>query len=120
MDKICIKGLKIFAYHGVNEEEKVNGQDFILDLKLEADLSHAKLSDDINDTVSYSAVRKTVNRVFTSQKFDLIERAAKVVCDEILLEYPQVMSVTLELKKPDAPMNAKFDYVSIKIKEKRD
>ena len=32
MDKILIKVLKIFAYHGVNPEEKENGQDFIFDI----------------------------------------------------------------------------------------
>ena len=31
MDKILIRDLKIFAYHGVNEEEKVNGQNFVFD-----------------------------------------------------------------------------------------
>ena len=34
MDKILIRDLKIFAYHGVNEEEKVNGQNFIFDIDL--------------------------------------------------------------------------------------
>ena len=32
MDEIYIKGLKIFAYHGVNPEETENGQEFELDI----------------------------------------------------------------------------------------
>lgn len=115
MDKIHIKGLEIFAYHGVNPEEKQDGQPFILDLTLYADLSRARQSDDLNDTVNYAAVRKTVQRIFTQEKVNLIERAAQLVCEGILREHPLVQSVELTLKKPQAPMNAKFDYVAVEI-----
>ena len=47
-----------------------------------------------------------MNAVFTAQKYDLIERAAQVVCDAILENYPKVQSVTVELKKPEAPIPA--------------
>ena len=119
MDKIQIKGLEIFAYHGVNPEEKENGQPLLLDITLWADLSRARRSDDLNDTVNYAAVRKTVQRVFTAEKYDLIERAAQAVCDGILGEHPQVEEVRVTLKKPEAPMNAVFDYVAVEVAEVR-
>lgn len=119
MDKIFIKGLEIFAYHGVNPEEKENGQPFILDITLTANLAKARRSDDLNDTINYAAVRKTVQRVFTAGKFDLIERAAQAVCDGVLAEHPKVEEITVLLKKPEAPMNAKFDYVAVEITASR-
>ena len=119
METIRIKGLEIFAYHGVNPEEKENGQKFILDIAMQADISRAAQTDDLNETVNYAAVRKTVNAVFTAQKYDLIERAAQVVCDAILENYPKVQSVTVELKKPEAPINAVFDYVSVEMTRSR-
>ena len=115
MDQIHIKGLEIFAYHGVNPEEKENGQAFVLDIVLTADLSAARRSDDLNDTVNYAAVRKTVQRVFTAQKYNLIERAAQTVCEAVLAEHPRVQRIDLLLKKPQAPMNAKFDYVAVEV-----
>lgn len=115
MDKIIISGLDIFAYHGVNPEEKRYGQHFLLDITLEADLSRARHSDNLADTVNYAAVRKTVQRVFTETKYDLIERAAQAVCEGILMEHPLVQRVCLRLKKPQAPMNAKFDFVAVEI-----
>ena len=119
METIRIKGLEIFAYHGVNPEEKENGQKFVLDLALSADLTRAAQSDDLKDTVNYAAVRKAVNAAFTAQKYDLIERAAQVVCDAVLAGFPQVEAVTLELKKPEAPINAVFDYVSVERTRRR-
>lgn len=113
MDKIYIKGLEIFAYHGVNPEEKRDGQTFILDITLYADLGRARATDDLKDTVNYAAVRKTVQRAFTLESYDLIERAAQIVCEAILREHPRVEKVELLLKKPEAPINAKFDYVAV-------
>lgn len=115
METIRIKGLEIFAYHGVNPEEKENGQRFVLDLAMTANLSRAAQSDDLRDTVNYAAVRKAVTAAFTAQKYDLIERVAQVVCDAVLDGFPQVAAVTVELKKPEAPMNAVFDYVSVEM-----
>ena len=41
MDKILVRGLKIFAYHGVNEEEKIDGQNFILDENVIGDIVYS-------------------------------------------------------------------------------
>ncbi len=120
MDKIIIKGLRLFAYHGVNEEEKQQGQDFIFDIALSVNMNSACSSDDVNDTVSYAKVVKTVRRVFTAEKYDLIEKCADVVAKAILEEYPAVFTVELTLKKPQAPVNADFDYMAVQITRNRD
>ena len=39
MDKILIRDLKIYAYHGVNEEEKINGQNFVIDIDAFVDIT---------------------------------------------------------------------------------
>ena len=67
MDTIHIKGLRLFAYHGVNPEEKRDGQTFLLDIQLHADLSQARHSDRLDDTVNYAAVVKAVRAAFTQR-----------------------------------------------------
>ena len=114
MDKIVIKGLRIFAYHGVNPEEKEKGQPFVLDLTLYKDLSLPGATDDLNDTVNYSRVAKTATRVMLAQKDDLIERAASRVAEAVLAEFP-VREVTVRLKKPRAPIAGDFEYVAVDI-----
>ncbi len=114
MDKIVIKGLRIFAYHGVNPEEKEKGQPFVLDITLYKDLSLPGTTDDLNDTVNYSRVAKTATRVMLAQKDDLIERAASRVAEAVLAEFP-VREVTVRLKKPRAPIAGDFEYVAVEI-----
>lgn len=120
MDKIFIRGLKVFAYHGVNPEEKRDGQHFVLDLTLETDLSKPCSTDNVEDTVSYSKVAKTVLGVMTEASYDLLERTAQRVADQVLAEYPAVQSVEVVLKKPEAPVKADFDYFAVQILRKRD
>ncbi len=116
MDQIIIKGLKVFAYHGVNPSETENGQEFELDIVIDANLDKARKSDDINDTVNYAAVRKTVTRVMTERPYKLIERAADEVAKSILKEFCGIEHVEVLLKKPNAPMSCEFDYVAVRVR----
>ena len=120
MDKIIIKDLKLFAYLGVNEEEKINGQNFVLDITVWADLEKPCESDNVDDTVSYAKIIKKVREVFTAEKYDLLERASQVVCDSIFVNFPAVREREILLKKPEAPIKADFSYVAVEIRRKRD
>lgn len=119
MDKITIKGLQLFAYHGVNPEEKENGQLFVLDVDYYLDLTNACQDDKLGDTVSYAKAVKTIRKVFTAQSYDLIERAAQVVADALLTDFPPIQRVAVTLKKPQAPVSADFDYMAVSIERER-
>lgn len=119
MDKISIKGLKLFAYHGVNPEEKENGQNFVIDLDYYVNIARACQMDTLDDTVSYAKVVKTIRRVFTAEKYDLIERAVQVIADAVLDEFEDIFKVEVTLKKPEAPISAEFDYVAVSITRER-
>lgn len=119
MDKITIKGLRLFAYHGVNPEEKENGQTFVIDLDYYVNIAKACHTDCLDDTVSYAKVVKTVRAAFTDQKYDLIERAAQVVADAVLDSFDEILRVDITLKKPEAPVSADFDYMAVSISRER-
>ena len=113
-DKILIRGLRVYAYHGVKPEEKEKGQPFELDITLHVDVRRSGATDDLRDTVNYSKVTKRVVAVMQEAKYDLIERAAARVAETILKEFP-VEEVTVCLKKPRAPIAADFEYVAVEL-----
>ena len=119
MDKILIRNLKIFAYHGVHAEEKENGQNFIFDIDAYADLSEPCASDSVDDTVSYSKIIYETQRIFTSQKDDLLEKAVQRVADGLFDSFDKIKSLRILLKKPEAPIKADFDYVGVEIFRER-
>lgn len=119
MSKILVKGLKIFAFHGVNPEEREDGQIFILDIEAQTDLETAGKTDMLEDTVSYAKIIKSALATMTSEKNLLLERAAARVAEGLLGEFPAIEAVKITLKKPDAPIIADFEYVAVEIEIKR-
>lgn len=120
MDKITVKGLEVFAYHGVNPEEQEQGQLFILDIVAKLNLQVPCQTDNIEDTVSYAKILKTAQTVMVAQKDFLIERAAQRVSDAILKSFPAIHEIKVTLKKPNAPIKAEFAYTSVTITRGRD
>lgn len=119
MDKILVRNLKIFAYHGVNPEEKEDGQNFVFDIDAYVDISIPCVSDNVEDTVSYAKIIKETVRIFTSQKDDLLERAAQRVADGLFESFDKIKKLRILLKKPEAPIKADFEYVGVEIFRER-
>lgn len=120
MDKILIRNLKIYAYHGVLDEEKANGQYFIFDIDAFVDISVPCKTDCVEDTVNYALMVERITDIFTSQKDDLIERAAQRVADGLFAEFERISALRILLKKPSAPIDADFDWVGVEINRKRE
>ena len=119
MDKVIVKDLELFCYHGVNPEEKIDGQVFVFDIEAGVDLSTPCMTDNVDDTVSYAKIIKTVRRAAQSEKNDLIERVAQRVADELFNEFSKIETVKILLKKPQAPIKADFSYVAVEIERSR-
>ena len=115
MDQIRIKGLEIFAHHGVYPEEKEKGQHFFLDAVLYTDTRRAGLSDELTLSTDYGEVCRLMNEVMCAQTYDLIERAAEQTAQEVLLAFPLIRRLELELHKPEAPIPLPFGDVSVRI-----
>ena len=79
MDKIVLKGLHFYGYHGVFPEETRKGQPFSVDVTLEFDASRAEETDSINETVDYSAVYGTIQKIVEGDPYKLIEKVAAVI-----------------------------------------
>lgn len=118
MDKIYIRDLEFIGYHGVFEEEKKLGQKFYVSLELITNLRDAGLNDDILKTTHYGEVAKTVEKVFFSKKYDLIETLAEDIAREILLNFNLISKLKLEIKKPWAPVGIPLDNVAVEINRK--
>ena len=119
MDKIFINGLQLYAYHGVNPEEKEDGQMFSLDITCYLSLVRSCATDFVDDTVSYAKILKTARKAFLAQKYDLLERAADAVVQAIFADFAPVTQVTVLLKKPQAPIRADFDWVGVELTRTR-
>ena len=114
-DEIIISGLKVFAWHGVYEEEQEKGQNFIINARLSLDTSQAGATDSLDDSVDYGKVCLFINDFMRINRFNLIETVANQLARKIMVRFPLAQSVELEIMKPEAPIPVPFDTVSVKI-----
>ncbi|NLL93135.1 MAG: 2-amino-4-hydroxy-6-hydroxymethyldihydropteridine diphosphokinase [Clostridiales bacterium] len=118
MDYINIKRLKIYAHHGVFEEEKKNGQYFYISAKLGVDTRIAGKSDNLIHSINYAKVCELINDIVTGNTFDLIETVAETIAEAILLTYDSILEVSIEVSKPSAPVGLPFEDISVSITRK--
>ena len=118
-DRIVLKGLQVFARHGVLPEEKKLGQRFALDVTAFLDLRPAGTSDDYRQTVCYDALTRLVLETVTARRFYLIEAAGEAVAEALLGAFPAIERVVVEIRKPSAAIDAVFDHVGVVIERNR-
>lgn len=114
-DCITINDLEIYAKHGVLPEENSLGQKFLVSATMYMDTTRAGLSDDIDDSVNYADVCSFITNYLTDNTFKLLEAAAENLATQILLSYPLISKIDIEIKKPWAPIGLPVKYVSVKI-----
>lgn len=115
MDKIKITDLEIFARHGVFPEEQKLGQKFLVSATLYTDTRKAGKTDDLTASIHYGEVSHFINDFFTKHTFQLLERAAEALAEELLLHTEHLNKVTVEIKKPWAPIGLPLETVSVEI-----
>lgn len=119
IDRIAVRNLALFAYHGVFEGEAEIGQRFYLDVVVEADLLPASAADAVDKTVDYAALVKVVSDAFTEKRQKLLETLADRVAARVFERFPIVSAVEVTIRKPSAPIEAVFDFVEIQIRRQR-
>ena len=116
-DQIQIKDLRLRTIIGINDEERRNLQEVLINITLYADTRPAGLSDDIADAVNYRTITKSVIRLVENSSFYLVEKMVAEIAD-LCLENQQVERVRVSVEKPGALRFARS--VGITIERSRD
>jgi len=118
-DRIRLRGLAFFGFHGNNAAEAEFGQRFFVDLELRVDARKAAESDRLDDAVDYSAVYEKVRHWMEKERFHLLEALAGRIANGLLEGFPEVGSVVVEIRKPQAPLPGIFDEISVAVERCR-
>jgi 7,8-dihydroneopterin aldolase/epimerase/oxygenase len=101
-DTVSIRDLSVAAVIGVHPWEREIEQTLVVSVEMvpeTADVRKAATSDDLADTLDYSAVAETIAAVLRDGKFRLIETAAERIAWRLLADFP-LSWLRLELRKP--------------------
>ncbi len=115
MDQIRIDNLCIFAHHGVFSFETEKGQNFYVNAVLNTDLRKSGLHDDLEESTDYGKICEFISEFMQKNTYQLIEAVAENMAEELLLNFSKIHSLSLEIRKPSAPISIPFESVSVKI-----
>lgn len=115
LDEIRIENLEVFAHHGVYPEETREGQNFYVNVVLYTDIEAAGEQDELTLSTNYGEVSLFIHEWMQKHTFKLLEAVAEHLSRELLLRFPYVVSLDLEIRKPHAPIPLNFSSVSVKI-----
>jgi FolB domain-containing protein len=119
MDRILISDLGVRCILGVNEEERREKQDILINLAIFTDLRKAGRTDRFADTLDYRALKKEIVSMVEDSRYYLVEALAEAVA-RICLEHQAVIQVQVRVDKPSALRFARTVGVEILRKQKRE
>ncbi|KNF09200.1 dihydroneopterin aldolase FolB [Gottschalkia purinilytica] len=119
MDKIIMKNLGFYGYHGALVEENVLGQKFFLDIEIYADLKKAGDTDNVEDTIHYGEVYELIKSIVEEKRFKLIESLAENIASSVIKGFSKVQEIVVTIKKPEAPVPGIYDYFGVEVRRKR-
>lgn len=101
MDRILVSDLHLRCIIGVNDEERRERQDVMINLVISADLSKACKSDRLEDTVDYHAVKERIVKMVEASRYCLVEGLAEAIAG-ICLDDNRMHKVRVRVEKPMA------------------
>ena len=98
MITVEVTDLRLFGRHGVHEDERERGQEFVFDVELEVGVRGT--SDRLEDAVDYVEVARTVQEVSDAHQYALLEALASAVADELERRFSPAR-VRVRVRKPE-------------------
>lgn len=114
-DEITLTGIRAFGYHGVYDDERREGQEFVVDATLYISTRRAAETDDVADTIHYGDVAERIVALVEADPVNLLETLAARIADDLLAR-DGVRMVAVTIHKPQAPIAVPFADVSVTIR----
>ncbi len=116
---ITISGLRFYAYHGVEPQERIVGSWYYVDLILHVQAIKAIEADELAGTVNYASVVELVKEEMQTPR-SLLEHLAGRMARRIIAEFAFVEKASVTVSKKNPPVAAATESASFTIEVERD
>ena len=117
-DLIELRGLQVLGLCGILPEEQNRAQPIEVDIDIEADLAPAGASDDVQDTIDYSAICAIAERIISAERFDLLETLAQRLVEAVMAD-ERALAVTVAVRKLRPPVPHHLETCGVRIRRSR-
>lgn len=120
LDRISLKKMKFYAYHGHAEEERNNGINIEIDTEIILDIDKAMISDNLRDTLDYRKVYTAVKEEVMNNRFNLLEKIARSIMESLFEKFSMIEEIKVTVKKPSPSLGGVVEQVEVCVFRKRD
>ncbi len=114
-DRVGMRSIQFYAYHGFHQEENRLGQRFLLHVDAWLDLEPAGISDSLDETLNYHSLHTLIHDWVTRHRFRLLERLAEGLAAEIFRRHGEVDALRLCVVKPQPPIPDFHGQVEVEL-----
>ena len=113
MSCIELKDIRIYANHGCLSEEEKIGSHYLVNLRVECDLSQAAKTDALQDTIDYVGLNMILlkNRWLLGQNF--LRTVGNRIIKNIYGSFSRVTHVSVTVSKLNPPIGGDVKQVSV-------
>ncbi len=111
---IVLEGVRLYAYHGVMEQERRVGGWFTVSLRVHYNIYKAMMTDCVNDTISYADLLAVTKREM-AQPSQLLEHVAGRIGKAVVSEFQGVEKAEVKILKLNPPMGANCDGAGVEV-----
>lgn len=111
---ILLDDMRFFAYHGVAPQEALVGNEYMVSLRLETDMTEAMQTDNVAHTVNYAEVYQAVKEEM-KRPSQLLEHVSGRIVRRLFHDFPAIEQIDLKLCKRNPPMGADIVSAGVEI-----
>ena len=115
---IELHGIVLHGYHGVLEQERRDGQRFLVDVELDLEHEQASRTDQIDDAIDYRDVVARVRQISDARAYHLLEAFAAAIADALVADLP-VTAVRVRVGKPDVVLDPPVERAAVSVERRR-
>ncbi len=112
--KIYLRNVRFHAFHGVLPQERIVGNDYLVNLVLDYDFSSALKTDDLQGTLNYAEVYQKVREEMAVPS-KLLEHVAGRIAHRLFSDFPEIQKLQLSITKVNPPMGADSDGAGVEV-----
>lgn len=117
--KINLNDMVFYGYHGVHPEERSLGQRFVVNITITSDSRYDNQIYELEDTIDYTKVYATIKHIMETRKFQLLEKCANTIIDELFFAFKKIIYLRVSIKKPSVPINGHLSSVEVEIERSK-
>ncbi len=114
MGLIQIEKMEFHSFHGCYREERIAGNQFLVDMEIETDLDKPSQTDKIEDALNYQKAYDIVKEQM-EQKSHLLENVAGRILSGLYDSFGEIVHAKVKVSKMNPQMGGRMEKVSVTL-----